>query len=83
MFDVATALKEVQTKSDAQIELETALKWGSRSIACYQLYKQTQMPSWFVRAEDYRHEALEHAALVQDFGASVRSIQSALDRYRT
>lgn len=80
MLDVKAALQEVQQKSAEQIEQETAYKWASRAIACDMLYKQTGLLHWLLRAEDMKHEALEHAAVVMDRGATVRTLQDVLSR---
>ena len=74
------ALREVASKSDAAIERETAYKWAARAVACCQKYAQTGTSHWLRRVEDYRHEALEHAALVGDRGATVRALQDEMDR---
>ena len=60
---IQAALAEVQQKTEAQIETETAAKWAARALAAWQL-AQIQGPNslaWFVRAVTYKHEALEHA----------------------
>lgn len=66
MLNVEEAIREVQTKSDKDIETETAYKWASRAIACYLLYKKTGDMQFFLRGEEYRHEAIEHGALAGD-----------------
>lgn len=81
-FDVAAALSEVQSKAEEQIEIETAYKWGSRAMACYQLYSQTKNVKWLLQAEDYRHEAIEHASLAKDSGNTLRVVEEALDKYK-
>jgi SAM-dependent methyltransferase len=65
------ARNDVGLKSDPAIELDTAKTWAARAIAAFE---QGDM----VRAEDYGHEALEHAALVKDGGASVGQIEQEL-----
>lgn len=82
-FDVQAALSEVQSKSEADIEKETAVKWGARAVACYLLAKQTGKLSWLFLAEHYRDEAFEHAALVKDSGSTLAAIQTEVDAYRT
>lgn len=61
------AALEVAQKSDRQIERETALKWADRAVACYHRCAAAttarERERWLLRAESYRHEALEHAAL--------------------
>lgn len=82
MFDARAARREVLSKSEADIERETALKWASRALACYALFEETRAPKWLLRAEDYRHEALEHAATAGDGGRLVGQVQSRLDEVR-
>lgn len=50
------ALRELQTKTLNQIQVETALKWAGRACAAatYGLWHD---------AVEYAHEAIEHAAL--------------------
>jgi hypothetical protein len=66
---------ELQAKSEQDIELETAIRWGARAIAAYEMGN-------FLSGEDYFHEALEHAALVGDLGESVGRIQQQVDPVR-
>ena len=80
-FDVRAAYVEVTTKSKAQIEKETAYKWGSRAIACFQLYHSTGDTRWFLQGEDHRHEAIEHAAFAEEPGL-IERIRSAIDAVR-
>lgn len=77
------ALREVETKSDAAIERETALKWAGRAVACYHKFSATKKPEWRLRAQDYEHEAIEHAALVRDGGRTLAAIENAIGRSKT
>ena len=70
-----SADSEVASKSEAVLERETAKKWAARALACYRR-------GWLLRAESYRHEALEHAALAGDHGKLVGELQSQIDRVR-
>lgn len=85
-LDVPKALGEVQEKSNEQINRETAYTWGSRAAACYQLAEEASeeksKDDWKIRAEDFRHEALEHAALVEDEGKLVKEIQDLIKNGR-
>lgn len=78
MMDVAAALTEVQEKTQAEIEAETARAWGARAVACFLLFKTTGRTDWFMRAEHYRGEALEHAAMVDDNGLTVQTISGEM-----
>ena len=63
--DVQAALAEITSQTTEQIEGATAVKWGARALAAWQL---AQQPGggidlhWFREATSYKHEALEHAA---------------------
>lgn len=80
-FDIQAAYVEVTTKSKAQIEKETAYKWGSRAIACFKLYHSTGDMRWFLQGEDHRHEAIEHAAFAEEPGL-IEHIKNAIDTTR-
>lgn len=79
-----TAVAEVRSKSASRLDFETADRWASRSIACYRLAKEArdvdEKAEYLARATDYRHEALEHAALVGDRGKTVRVVQDRIDK---
>ena len=77
-----SALREIRSKSDAQIERETAWTWARRAIASMEQFQKTQDFSWVLRSETFKHEALEHAATVNDYGKTVKMIQTAIDRGR-
>lgn len=51
------AIAELKKKSYAEIESETAIKWASRAIVSSFMRKPKEF-------EDYKHEAIEHAAFV-------------------
>lgn len=53
------AIVELQQKTLQQIQAETAYKWAYRAWAAYQLNLVHDVV-------EYRHEALEHAALCDD-----------------
>jgi hypothetical protein len=76
------ARHEVTTKSAATVERETANKWAARAIACYTQCVETGELRWRLRGDDYRHEALEHAALIGDNGKTVARLQVRIDRVR-
>ena len=81
-FDIDAALEEVQEKTIEAIEEETAIKWASRSLACFQLYKETGLIEWRIKAEDFGNEALEHAAMCRDKGKTLKIIEDKLDKCR-
>jgi hypothetical protein len=63
------ARAELAVKPLRAIQAETAWVWATRAAAAYQFAGETSGPAsvkWLLDAEDLRHEALEHAALVDD-----------------
>lgn len=77
---VNEAIKELSDKSYEEIQEETAMKWAARSYVAFEAVlrsdnKKDQM-GWFQIAEEYRHEALEHAALVENADKSNEILES-------
>lgn len=70
MLDLAKAREELLSKSLLDIERATAITWASRAAACLDLAHEAetrQDRSLRLReAENYRQEALEHAAMTED-----------------
>lgn len=58
------AVPELRAKSITVIQTETAATWHDRAGAAYLLYIAYGQLQWLLDAEEYRHEAIEHAALV-------------------
>ena len=56
---IADGLAELQKKSLRQIQVDTAYKWSGRACAAAMLGRMDD-------AEEYAHEAIEHAALSGD-----------------
>ena len=86
MLDVEKALKELQEKSMADIERATALTWGARAVASYRLAKESKSAiarfQHFYEAENYRQEALEHAAMAEDGGDLLRLLYDEIEQVR-
>lgn len=83
------AVREIATKSQAQINIETAKIWAARAIAYRQEAKKADAQGLSEKAceswrgfDDARHEALEHAALAGDMGKTVGRIERLIDRKR-
>jgi len=70
---VVQALTELQSKSLAVIQVETALTWCGRACAAERL-------ELHVDATEYGHEAIEHAALSGN-DELLRLVRSALAEY--
>ena len=70
--DVDGARAEILNKDYGQIQHETALKWAARGLAAYELSAESETIQeaigWLELGNEFTHEALEHAALVEDGG---------------
>lgn len=64
MIDIEAATKEIKTKSLDTIQRETSYKWASRALAAQKLFGTDNQ--FMLDYNEYVHEALEHAALVED-----------------
>lgn len=86
MLDVDKALKELRTTSMAQIERTTALTWGGRAVASYRLCSEAT--DWesrfrhFCEGENYRQEALEHAAMGEDWKGLLPTLDAEITEAR-
>jgi hypothetical protein len=61
-LNIQAAYAELQGKTRTQIQIDTAKTWAARAIASYMLYMKYGHLGRLLDAEEYRHEALEHAA---------------------
>lgn len=86
LLDVAKGLSELKTKSLAEIERMTAMTWGGRAAASYQLVLEAggmaERFRHFYEGENYRQEALEHASMVEDRGSLLVQVHDEVDAYR-
>lgn len=78
------AAREISEKSAIQINKETANTWAARAIAYSTAAKEAEPGSGraaeLLRGyDDARHEALEHAALAEDYGKTVGRIERIID----
>jgi len=86
ILDVEKALKELQGTSMAQIERTTALTWGGRAVASFRLCAQAT--DWesrfrhFCEGENYRQEALEHAAMGEDWQGLLPALDTEINEAR-
>lgn len=83
---IKLANTELQKKSEDEIEFDTAVKWASRAVVQYRLVDSSKNSSdiieRFSQADDFRHEAYEHAAQVEDGGQLVNHLRDMLDSIR-
>ncbi len=71
---------EVRSKSDAMIERQTAHKWADHAIDSLVEYAKNGNVPWLIRAEGYKHEAVEHAGTVYDYGKTAGIIQRKIEK---
>lgn len=84
VFNVEEASQELEEKSHGEIEKETAEKWGARAVAAYQKAQtggSEDGVTWLRKGDDYRHEALEHAAMSEIDGL-LEEIKAEIDAVR-
>lgn len=86
MLDLDSARKELTEKSYTEIEEHTAWTWASRACVVYQFISESSNEDEFnlcMLAEDYYHEAIEHAALVEGKGPELlKEVIEAITPYR-
>ena len=80
-LDIAAARKELQAQDIQAIERTTAITWGGRAAAAFRLAAEADdadgRRKWLMDGENYRQEALEHAAMTDDFDF-LRDVAAAL-----
>ena len=83
MLDLEKAKKELSEKNLQQIQTETAWTWASRSAVsfenCLTAEGSKKLACWSI-GEEYYHEALEHAALVEGEDV-IGQVKQALEPY--
>lgn len=86
MLDLAKAREELTTKSILDIERATAITWASRAAACLDLAHEAETRQGrqvrLTEAENYRQEAIEHAAMTEDI-PFLQAILSEIDAHKT
>jgi hypothetical protein len=86
VLDVEKGLEELKTKSLDEIERATAVTWGGRAAASYQLAMDARGMAkrfrHFYEGETYRQEALEHASMAEDGGKLLTKVRDEVDSYR-
>ena len=86
MLDLHKAHAELRRKTIEDIERATALTWGGRAAAAFSIAQVEEEPQerlrWLWDGENYRQEALEHAAMVDDTAFLVE-LKREIDQHRT
>lgn len=84
-LDVEKRLKELKEFSHEEIQKEAAYAWASRACAAFQYATEAQdyqeHIKWLIQFEDYKHEALEHAALIEAGSGLLTEITQLMDAY--
>ena len=57
------AMGELQQQTMEKIQHRTAITWAGRSLASYILFERTGDLQKLIDAEEFAHEAIEHASL--------------------
>lgn len=65
MLEIAAnkAMAEIAHTTLEEIQWATAITWAGRSLAAYTVYAETGDVNMLLEAEEFGHEAIEHAAL--------------------
>lgn len=83
---VKEAKEELEKKSYRDIQVETAYKWGARACASYEnvlLADRDQKIQMYLLAQEYEHEACEHAALVpSDIEYILENVRNLISSYQ-
>jgi hypothetical protein len=86
MLNLDKAKQELKEKSYLEIQKQTSWTWASRAAASYDLAIEEKDTSRkvavFMVAEEYHHEAIEHAALFEDGGKLLAELDKELEQYR-
>ena len=83
MLNIEEAKKELRKKTYDEIQVETAWKWASRAAASFEnvlKMDREDKVSAFVVAQEYLHEAVEHASLAED-PSLVLDVKNEVDAY--
>ena len=85
-LNLQKAKDELKDKSYLEIQKQTAWTWASRAAASYDLAIEEKdlcrKVAIFQVAEEYHHEAIEHAALYKDGGELLGKVDKELEPYR-
>lgn len=85
-LNIQKAKDELKEKSYLEIQKATAWTWASRAAVSYDLATEekdlSRKVAVFQVAEEYHHEAIEHAALFEDGGTLLAQLDKELEPYR-
>jgi hypothetical protein len=81
-LDLKKARKELAEKNLEDIQEDTAWTWASRSVVSFEnvLKASKKMKlAFFIAGQEYYHEAVEHASLVDDKVLLVQEVKEAIE----
>lgn len=84
MIKLKEAKEELEKKTYREIQKSTAWTWASRAAASYDNCAKAdkdKLVLWTV-AEEFYHEAIEHAALVEGEEDLVKEVREAVSPYQ-
>jgi hypothetical protein len=85
-LDVNKQLKELKQKTYEQIQTDTAYTWASRACAAFKYSMDAkdynEHIKWLIMYEDYKHEAIEHAALIETGTSLLGQIIKLINEYQ-
>lgn len=71
--------RKITARIERAKERATAWKWLSEARGYWRDYARTGDEAWRDLARDYGHEALEHAAMVKDYGKYAGKVQRTIE----
>ena len=85
MLDVEKAKQEILQKTHEQIETEAAYTWASRACAAFEFALSArdfkEYLYWLELYNDFKHEAIEHSALVEKSSKLLSTILQLMEAY--
>jgi len=86
VLEISEALKELSNTTLDAIQVQTAMKWGSRAVAAYTFALRSpntkEMFQWISDGDEYRSEALEHAGVSSQSMQLIPMLTQQIDKVR-
>jgi hypothetical protein len=82
-LDLKAAAEALSKKNITQIQVESAYSWASKAIVAYKNFNGKHDIRWFLDAETYFAEALEHAGASELKASQItKEIKDAIEPLR-